>query len=109
VREARADERGLRRGVVELISNREAMSITLQPRIAWQVIDGEGVVLDLDGQRVMGLNDTAVFLLERLPSVDESSLAAALAAEFDVSIETARADVNGFLAELRRRGLAVET
>jgi len=85
------------------------MTIALQPRLAWQVIDGEGVVLDLDRQRALGLNATATFLLERLAKEDEESLAAALTAHFDVTPETARADVRAFLDELRRRGLLTET
>lgn len=85
------------------------MTIALQPRLAWQVIDGEGVVIDLDRQRALGLNATATFLLERLGTEDEESLVAALTAHFDVTPETARADVCVFLADLRRRGLLTET
>lgn len=85
------------------------MAIALQPRLAWQVIDGEGVVLDLFRQRALGLNTTATFLLPRLANADVESLAAALAAQFEVTPETARADVRAFLAELRRRGLLTET
>lgn len=85
------------------------MPIALQPRLAWQVIDGEGIVLDLCRRRALGLNATATFLLPRLANADEESLAAALAAQFEVTPETARADVRTFLAELRRRGLLTET
>ena len=109
MRQARSDERCLRRGVRELIGRAPAMAIALQPRLAWQVIDGEGLVLDLDRQRALGLNATATFLLPRLTNGDEESLAAALAAQFDVTPETARADVRSFLAELRRRGLLTES
>ena len=85
------------------------MTAALQRRLAWQVIDGEGIVLDLDRQQVLGLNATATFLLPRLANGDEESLAAALAAQFDVTVETARADVRTFLGELRRRGLLTAT
>lgn len=69
-------------------------------------IDGEMVLLDLRTSKYLSANRVGTILLRLLAeecSVDE--LTDALAAEFDVPRETALADVNMFVDELRTRGL----
>ncbi len=80
------------------------MPFPIHPRVAWQVLDGEAVLIDLDRGRSLGLNETGSLLWPLLPSSTENELATALVAEFDVAPETALRDVNAFLQELRERG-----
>lgn len=78
--------------------------MTISPRVAWQVIGGSAVLLDLDGKRALGLNDAGTFLWPLLADHDEDALAAALVREFDVDVDQAHADVRAFLGLLAERG-----
>ncbi len=77
----------------------------VSPRCAWQVVDGEAVLLDLTGKRLVGLNAVGSFLL---PLVDGRrtvrELAAAVSGRFGVEASRAEADVVVFLRDLARRG-----
>jgi len=76
--------------------------------VAWQTIDGEGVVLDLDGGRSFGLNPAAALVFSLLETHGEEEIVAEVARRFEVSAEEARADVTAFMSVLRGRGLVVE-
>jgi hypothetical protein len=78
--------------------------VTIHPRVAWQVLDGQAVLIDLERGVALGLNQAASFLWPRLDGRDEDALAEALASEFDVGPERARADVAAFVSWLRSRG-----
>lgn len=81
----------------------------IAPRCAWQVVEGEAVLLDLHGRRIMGLNaagSLAFGLVDGKRSVGE--LAAAVAARFGIARERALADLAAFLGALRARGLLEE-
>lgn len=80
----------------------------MAPRLAWQVIDGEAVVIDLGKGRTLGLNRTGSLVWSLLASHDEAAIAEKVAKEFEVSPETARRDVLDFLAAMRDQGLLVE-
>jgi hypothetical protein len=70
------------------------------------VVEGEAVLIDLQGRRIMGLNQVGSFvfgLIDGVRTVD--ALAAAVAERFQVERERARADVAAFLSDLQRRGL----
>jgi PqqD family protein of HPr-rel-A system len=84
--------------------------VALRPArgVAWQTIDDEGVVLDLDGGRSFGLNGPAALVFSLLETHGEEEIARALARRFEVGAEEAHADVAAFLATLRERGLVVE-
>jgi hypothetical protein len=68
--------------------------------------DGSGVLLDISGHQVLALNDTAMFVLNRLrsdaPPHDIDTLANAISAEFEITPETARSDAESFLGQLDR-------
>ena len=76
----------------------------VSPRIAWQIVDGEAVLLDLEKGGALGLNATGSFIWKRLAEGASAQLAQDVAAEFEVDLETARRDVETFLATLQTRG-----
>lgn len=79
------------------------------PNVAWQIVDGEAIVVDLQSGKTIGLNPAGTFLWSQLDgSHDAGALAAAMAAEFDVTSDAAATDTNAFLAEMTRRGLIVD-
>jgi len=83
--------------------------LRIAPELAWQVVDGEGVVVDLPRRQMLGLSPTAAFVWARVGTASEDEIARELAAEFDVDEERARADVSAFVALLRERGFVVES
>jgi hypothetical protein len=76
--------------------------------VAWQVIDGEAVVIDLAKGFSLGLNPTGSLVWSLLADHDETAIAGEVARTFDVSPETASRDVHEFLAAMRERGLLIE-
>jgi hypothetical protein len=74
--------------------------------LTWHVAGDDVVVLDLEGSVYLKLNGSARFLWERLAqSSTEPELVAALVDAYGIDDERAAADVAGFVADLRRRGL----
>jgi len=70
------------------------------------VVEGEAVLLDLAGRRVLGLNPVGSFVWGQLDGRRTAAeLAEAVAARFRIVVERARADVDAFLADLNGRGL----
>lgn len=67
-----------------------------------KLADETGVILHLDSLQVLTLNETGMFLVERigegLSTADQ--LIAALTDDFEVDEATARADVDAFVDEL---------
>jgi len=78
------------------------------PRVAWQVIDGQAVLMDLERGRVLGLNETGSFLWPRIEAQDEEELTRELSGAYAVEVERARTDVTEFLGLLRERGFIEE-
>ncbi len=83
--------------------------LRVHPRIAWQVVAGEAILLDLDNGRAIGLNETGTFLWPRLGTQDEGELIDALADEFEVDRDMARRDLERFVALLRENGFIQDT
>ena len=67
-----------------------------------KLADETGVILHLDSLQVLTLNETGMFLVERIGEGLSTSdqLIAALTDDFEVDEATARADVNAFVDEL---------
>jgi len=80
----------------------------MAPRLAWQVIDGEAIVIDLGRGRTLGLNPTGSLVWSLLESLDEAAISGEVAKKFEVGPETARLDVREFLNAMREQGLVVE-
>jgi hypothetical protein len=73
--------------------------------LAWQEVDGEGILVDLEGGRMMGMNRAALLVWSLAPEKHVEGIAAALAGAFDTDLDTARRDTADFLARLVDRGL----
>jgi len=84
------------------------MPFKIHPRVAWQVVADEAVLVDLDRGRVLGLNAAGSFLWPLLAEKSEEELVRDLRDHFAVDEERARADVAAFLAVLRERGFLIE-
>jgi hypothetical protein len=78
--------------------------LRLASELAWQMIDGEGVVVDLSGRRVLGLNPSASLIWALIGEKSEDEIVAEVARRFEVDEGAARADVGEFLAGLEARG-----
>lgn len=85
------------------------MRYQLKPdAVVWQRVDEEVVYLDLRSSKYLSVNVAGAVLWERLmDGVSREELVARLAEEFAIGRERAEVDVDGFLAELDRRGLIV--
>lgn len=76
------------------------------PEVTWREVDGEIVVLDLDGSVYFGLNSAGADLWKQLADgAVHRDLTSALAASGQLTKAAAGADVDTFLAELQRCGL----
>ena len=82
-----------------------AMRWSLDPRIAWQTVGGEAVVLDVVSGKAIGLNPTGSFIWTRIAEKDESDIAREMAREFGVDLAQAEKDVRAFLQDLEERGI----
>ncbi len=68
-----------------------------------RLADGSGVLLDLSGQQILALNETALHLLEALratPGATREGLLLGITSAFEVSHETAGSDLERFLDRL---------
>lgn len=76
------------------------------PKLAWREIEGEIVIISPDDSQVHELNETASLIwkyFDGIRSCDE--IARKLAAEFDVALEAALADVAQLVAALEEKRL----
>jgi hypothetical protein len=78
------------------------------PSLAWQLVDGESVIIDLANGRTLGLNPTGSLIWSLLADHDEAAIARELARRFDVPLAAARRDVGEFLRSLVERRLVAE-
>jgi len=78
------------------------------PRLAWQIVDGEAILVDAQSGTTIGLNGVGAFIWSRLDTHTEEAIADELSAAFDVDRDTAKADLASFLKSLGERQLLVE-
>ena len=83
------------------------MTWSRNPRVAWQVLGGEGVLVHLASGQTVGLNETGGFLWSQLDgtrTVDQ--LVDLMREAFDeIPSHQVRADVEGFLSNMERSHL----
>lgn len=78
------------------------------PQTAWQVIEGEAVILDLEGRMLRGLNPVGSRVWQLIDGQRSvRAVAEVIAAEFQVALSVVLADVEAFLADLHARRLIV--
>lgn len=79
------------------------------PNVVSQEVEGELVLLDLDGERYFSLEEVGarVWALLGEHDGDVEHVVATMLGEFDVDEVTLRRDVETLLAQLRERGLVV--
>ena len=82
--------------------------LRVHPRVAWQVVAGEAILLDLDNGRAIGLNETGTFLWPLLGTQDEGALLESLVREFDVDRDGAGRDLDRFVTLLREHGFVLD-
>ncbi|MFT6398493.1 MAG: hypothetical protein ACJAYU_003251 [Bradymonadia bacterium] len=73
------------------------------------LVDGTGVLLDLDSKCYFTLNSTGVRIWQTMSASEEvtvDAITAMLVEEFDVSADSAREDTELLLAELAQESLA---
>ncbi|HWS72176.1 MAG TPA: PqqD family protein [Thermoanaerobaculia bacterium] len=83
------------------------MKLKLAPQVAWQVIDGEAVIIDLASGVTIGLNPSGTFIWTKLLEQDDTAAAEAVVSEYGIAREEAAADVAELIATLRERNLVV--
>ena len=69
-----------------------------------KLVDGTGVILDVDSLQVFTLNETGMFLVEALGDgvADREGLMARMVENFEVEDDVAGADVDAFIADLAK-------
>jgi len=77
-------------------------------RVAWQVIGGEAVVIDLVGGKALGFNRSGSLVWEMLSGSTEEEITTALCKRFGGRRKQVLTDVRLLIEELARRGLVVE-
>jgi len=73
--------------------------LRVDPRIAWQRIEGQVVLLDLSDGTAIGLNPAASHIWAMLEDHEEEAVVASVIETFEVSTETARADIRRFVED----------
>lgn len=77
--------------------------------IAWRLIEGEAVLVDVRKDEVAHLNPTASFLWSRLDGErDLRDIAREMTSRYEVDEETALADLVDFAVQLLQQGLVEE-
>ncbi len=82
--------------------------IKRNPDVAWRTFEDQGVILDLDSGKVLGLNGVAARiweLLEQPTTADE--IAKEISSEYSITLGEAGRDAGEFLDSLREKGLLV--
>ena len=80
-------------------------TITRNPKLAWREIDGETVIISPEDSQVHELNETASLVWKHAEGQTLDQLAQRISAEYEVSRETARADLEELLAALGEKQL----
>jgi Coenzyme PQQ synthesis protein D (PqqD) len=76
----------------------------------WRTIEGETIILDRETERYLSLNRSGTLMWERLVAgTTRADLVGLLRETFGIGADLAEADVDAFVADLRRHGLIDDT
>jgi hypothetical protein len=78
------------------------------PGLAWQMIAGEAILLDIESGWAVGLNEVGSFVWSQIGEKTEEEIAEAVAAVYEVDGAEARRDIAAFTSLLRARGLLAD-
>jgi hypothetical protein len=73
--------------------------------VAWQTVQHEAVLVDLSAGNTLGLNATGSFVWKHLEEDNVDGIAARVAEEFSIDVDSARRDVEAFIEQLISRNL----
>jgi hypothetical protein len=82
------------------------MIVAKSPKTAWQIIEGEAVLLSMDTKVLRGLNPVGSRIWELIDGQRSlEDIIEVIVQEFDVAATDAARDVRAFIQELLDRGL----
>lgn len=81
------------------------MGLRIRPRLAWQVVGDETVIVDVEAGNMLGLDEVGSCLWPLLETHDESQLVVAVVERFEVDQDVALRDIRSFVQLLTDRGL----
>jgi len=85
------------------------LGLRIDSRLAWQLVDGEGIVIDLPNGKVVGFNAVGSLVWSMLEAHEEAAIADEVVRRFEVEdVETVREDVRTFVGTLVERGFVTE-
>lgn len=78
----------------------------MSPEVVFEVVDGEAVLLDMNGSTYFSLNRVGTEIWAHLTAADsDEEIISAICRRFETDRQTAESDLRLLLAELMRRGL----
>jgi hypothetical protein len=79
--------------------------IIRNPKLAWREVDGEMVIISPEDSQVHELNETASLIWRHAEGESLEEIAERISAEYEISLEAARADIGELVAALEQKGL----
>jgi hypothetical protein len=89
-----------------VVLNEVGVRFRVSPRTIWRIVDGEAIILALDGGQYFGLNSvgTRMWILLH-EGLAPAAIQAQILQEFDADPVELEADIDFFLQELLKKGL----
>ena len=79
--------------------------IVRNPKLAWREVDGEMVIISPEDSQVHELNETASLIWKHADGESLEEMAERISAEYEISLEAARADIGELVAALEQKQL----
>jgi phosphoenolpyruvate synthase/pyruvate phosphate dikinase len=79
--------------------------IVRNPKLAWREVDGEMVIISPEDSQVHELNETASLIWKHAGGESLEEMAERISAEYEISLEAARADIGELVAALEQKQL----
>jgi len=83
--------------------------IVRNPKLAWREIDGETVIISPEDSLVHELNETASLIWKHAEGKTLQEVAERVSAEYEISVEAARADVDALVTAWQQMQLVIVT
>jgi hypothetical protein len=81
--------------------------IIRNPKLAWREIDGETVIISPEDSHVHELNETASLIWKHAEGKTLQEVAERVSAEYEISVEAARADVDALVTAWQQKQLVI--